>query len=84
MKVIKSNILCKDVKTDSPTKKIGNFVIPDDQRGYIEAEVVSIGDEVKEINVGDSIYIYPNSGKKVNVNGEDFRVINISEVIVVL
>lgn len=87
MKVIKSNVLCKEIKSDSPVTKVGGFVIPDDQKEYREAEVVSIGEEVekdREIKVGDKVYIYPNAGKKININGEDYRIVNVSEIIIVL
>lgn len=83
MKVIKSNVLCKEIKSESVTK-IGGFIVPDDQKDYKEAEVVSVGEEVVGVNKGDRIFIYPNSGKKITVNGEDYRVINVSEVIIIL
>lgn len=84
MKVIKSNILCREIKSESPTTKIGGFVVPNDQKDYMEAEVMSVGEEVKEIKEGDRIYIYPNAGKKIDVHGENYRIINVSEVIIVL
>lgn len=84
MKVLKSNVLCKEIKSDSPTTKVGNFVIPDSEKGYIEAQVVTVGEEVKELHKDDIIYVYPNAGKEVKVNGEDYRVINVSEIILVI
>lgn len=86
MKVLKSNVLCKEVEKskESPIAKIGNFVIPDSEREYIECEVISVGEEVTGLTAGDKVYIYPKSGKEVSVNGEKYRVVNISEIILVL
>lgn len=84
MKVIKSNVLCKEIKSESPVTKINGFLVPENQKDYTEAEVVNFGEEVEGLSVGDRVYIYPNAGKEVEVNGETYRVINISEVIVVL
>lgn len=84
MKVIKSNVLCKEIKSDSPMTKVNGFVIPDSQKDYLEAEVICYGDEVTGLSVGDRIYVYPGAGKKLEIDGEDYRVINISEVIVIL
>lgn len=85
MKVLKSNVLCKEIESEnSPITKIGDFVIPDSGKEYIECEVISIGEEVSGVSIGDKIYIYPKSGKEVSVDGEKYRVINISEIILVL
>lgn len=84
MKVLKSNVLCKLVKSESPKTKIGGFVVPDDQKEYQEAEIISVGEEVKGLAEKDHVYIYTNSGKEIKVDGETYRVINVSEVIVVL
>lgn len=84
MKVIKSNVLCKEIKSDSPVTKVGGFVIPEDQKEYMKAEVICVGEEVSGLSAGDNIYVYPKAGKEIEINGEKYRVINISEVIVVL
>ena len=60
MKVIKSNVLIQEIKSDSPVTKVGGFVIPDDQKEYIEAKVISVGSEVKEeVKEGDTILLSP-------------------------
>ena len=41
-------------------------------------------DEVEGIKEGDKVYFYSGSGKKFTQDGEEYRVINSSEVIVVL
>lgn len=84
MKVIKSNVLCKEIKSDSPVTKVGGFVIPEDQKEYMKAKVICVGEEVSGLSAGDNIYVYPKAGKEIEIDGEKYRVINISEVIVVL
>ena len=84
MKVIKSNALCKEIKSNPPVTKVNGFVIPEDQKEYLEVEIINFGDEVTVLSIGDKAYIYPGAGKEVEINGEKYRVINISEIIVVL
>lgn len=85
MKVIKSNVLIKEIKkSDTPVTKVGNFVIPENQKDYMEAEVLSFGEDVSGLTVGDTIYAYPKAGKEIEIDGEKYRVINVSEIIVVL
>lgn len=84
MKVIKSNVLIQEIKSDSPVTKVGGFVIPDDQKEYVEAKVISVGSEVKEeVKEGDTILIYPKAGKKVMVDDKEYKVINVSEIILI-
>lgn len=84
MKAIKSNILCKELSGDSAVTKVGNLVIPEEEKEYMKVSVVSVGEEVNNVSPGDNIYIYPKCGRRLNINGENYRVINVSEVILVL
>ena len=47
-------------------------------------EVVSVGEEVKGLQPGDKIYTYYDPGHKFRENGEDFRVISVPDILVVL
>lgn len=82
MKAINSNILLKVEK--GATMKIGGLEVPADAREYEIGKVESVGSDVKEVKSGDTIYFYSGSGKKFTNDGEEFRLINSSEVIVVL
>ena len=82
MKVINSSILVKVEK--GATMKIGGLEVPADAREYEVAKVYAVGEKVEGIKEGDTIYVYPGSGKKFTSEGEEYRVINSSEVIVVL
>lgn len=82
MKVINSSILLKVEK--GATMKIGGLEMPADAREFEVGHVYSVGEKVEGIKEGDTIYFYSGSGKKFTQDGEEYRVINSSEVIVVL
>lgn len=82
MKVINSSILIKVEK--GATMKLGGLEVPAEAREYEIGHVLSVGSKVEGVESGDTIYFYTGSGKKFTNEGEEFRVINSSEVIVVL
>lgn len=82
MKVINSSILIKVEK--GATMKLGGLEVPADAREYEIGKVFSVGEKVEGVREGDTIYFYSGSGKKFTDDGEEYRVINSSEVIVVL
>lgn len=82
MKVIDSKILLKVKK--GATQKMGNLEIPVDAKEYEIGEVLSVGEKVEGVKEGDTIYFYSGAGKYFTSDGESFRVIVSSEVIVVL
>ena len=51
---------------------------------YEIGEVLSVGEKVEGIKEGDTIYFYSGAGKYFTHEGESYRVIVNSEVIVVL
>lgn len=83
MKAIESRILVT-VKNDGPTEKIGMFEMPDDPNGLDTAEVVSVGGKVEEVAVGDTVLIYKGAGKEFTRDGQKYRLIALSEIVVVL
>ena len=82
MKVIDSKILLKVRKGE--TQKMGGLEIPIDAKEYEIGEVLSVGEKVDGIKEGDIIYFYSGAGKYFTHEGEQYRVIVNSEVIVVL
>lgn len=84
MRVIQSKVLVMVDKKDTMTQKIGNFVVPASE--YEKAEVIGVGEEVSEgvLKPGDTILIYPNTGKSFTQDGTEYRVITLNEIIVVL
>jgi co-chaperonin GroES (HSP10) len=88
MKPIKDKILVKELDSAVYKQKIGDLVLDIDPGGkeYVTAEVISFGSDVKELKVGDKVFIYPNSGKTIRdpETNEEMRVITTLEIIVVL
>lgn len=88
MKPIKDKILVRELDSTNYKQKVGNLMIDVDPgcKDYVTAEVVSFGEEVKELSVGDKLFIYPNSGKLIRdpETNREMRVITPLEIIVVL
>lgn len=83
MKAIESRILLQVLK-GGPTEKIGSFELPSDPNGLEKAKVISVGAKVEEVKAGDEVYIYQGAGKEFVKDGEKYRVVSSSEIIVVL
>ena len=88
MHTIDSKILVQVMKEEAYTEKIGGFVVPsgswkNSTNGtYVNSSDVSqLGTIIKP---GDIIYIQRGSGYKFKNNDEEYRVISIPDVIVVL
>lgn len=83
MKVLDSRIALQVDK--SCTQKIGDIELPVGAGEYERATVVSVGPDLKDqLKEGDVVYIYPNSGKKINIEGTELRVVTSNEIIVIL
>ena len=82
MKVIEFKILLKVKK--GMTQKIGGLEIPVEANEYEIGDVLSVGEKVSGIKPGDTVYFYTGAGKSITHEGENYRVINSNEVIVVL
>ena len=84
MKVLGKKIL---IKVDPvKTEKVAGLTIPKGNDGTEMAEVISIGSEVKEVQVGDKLIIHKHAGSEFT-NPEDnmkYRSIVEQEIIVVL
>ena len=84
MKVLDSKILIKS-KRDGLVEKIGGFEVPVGAGEYAVAEVVAVGHKLEGVvKPGDTVYYYQNAGKELTIDGEKYRVITSSEVLVVL
>lgn len=88
MKPIKEKILVKELDSNVYKQKIGNLIMDVDpgSRDYVTAEVISFGQDVKELKEGDKVFIYSNSGKLIRdpETNEEMRVITTMEIIVIL
>jgi co-chaperonin GroES (HSP10) len=85
MKAVNQSILVQDLKGESCVQKIGDIVIPENSNEYTIGKVISVGEKVEsDIKPGDTVYFYNNAGKTFTHELEEYRLINISEIIVVL
>ena len=86
MKAIGKNLIIKKQK-EGTTKTKGGLLLAENHREdirYVEAVLVSVGDEVVGLNKGDSIYFDRHAGHKIEVDKEIYHVIKVQDVVVVL
>jgi chaperonin GroES len=86
MKAIGKNLIIKKQK-EGTTKTKGGLLLAENHREdirYVEAVLVSVGDEVVGLNEGDSIYFDRHAGHKIEVDKEIYHVIKVQDVVVVL
>jgi co-chaperonin GroES (HSP10) len=84
MKVLGKKIL---IKVDPvKTEKVAGLTIPKGNDGTEMAEVISIGSEVKEVEVGDKLIIHKHAGSEFTNPSDNikYRSIVEQEIIVVL
>lgn len=86
MKAIGKNLIIQKVK-EGTTKTKGGLLLADSHKEdirYIEATIVSVGDEIVGLKENDSIYFDRHAGHKIEVNKDTYHVIKASDVVVVL
>lgn len=83
MKAVESRVLVEVLK-GGPTEKIGSFELPTDPNGIEKGKVISVGSKVVDVKEGDEVYMYQNAGKEFIQEGKKYRVVTLSEIIVVL
>lgn len=72
---------------EGTTKTKGGLMLAENQREdirYIEANVLSIGDEVVGVKEGDRIFYDRHAGHKIDIDKETYQVIRLGDVVVVL
>lgn len=86
MKAIGRNLIINKTK-EGTTKTKGGLLLAENQRGdirYVEATVVSAGEEVAGIKVNDRIYFDRHAGHKIEVDKKSYHVIKSGDIVVVL
>jgi len=86
MKAIGKNLIIQKVKEGTTSTK-GGLLLAKNQREdirYIEAQVMSIGEEVVGIKKSDIIFYDRHAGHKIELGKETYHVIKLSDVVVVL
>ena len=86
MKAIGSNIIIS-VKKTGLSKTDGGLILAEKDKEnirYKEAIIVSISEDIKSLNVGDIIYYDKNAGHGIDFEGNDYKVIKLQDVVIVL
>ena len=86
MKAIGRNLIIQKVKEGTTSTK-GGLLLAENQREdirYVEAQVMSIGDEIVGVKPNDIIFYDRHAGHKIELGKETYFVIKIQDVVVVL
>lgn len=86
MRAIGKFLIIEKIK-EGTTKTKGGLMLAENQREdirYIEANVLSIGDEVVGVKEGDRIFYDRHAGHKIDIDKETYQVIRLGDVVVVL
>jgi len=86
MKAIGRNLIIQKVKEGTTSTK-GGLLLAENQREdirYVEAQVMSVGDEIVGVKPNDMIFYDRHAGHKIELDKESYFVIKIQDVVVVL
>lgn len=86
MKAIGRNLIIRKIK-EGTTKTKGGLLLAESHRSdirYIEANIISIGNDVVGVKEDDTIFFDKHAGHKIEVNGESYHVIKLEDIVVVL
>jgi len=84
MHTVKDKIIVSAFK-EASTEAPGTVYIPDDAKEQsIEGIVVSTGPDVEGVNEHDHIMYNPNRAVKFTIRGEEFVVIELQDVFIVM
>jgi chaperonin GroES len=86
MKAIGRNIIIEKTKEGTTTTK-GGLLLAENQREdirYVEATVLSVGEQVEGLKEKDSIFFDRHAGHKIEIDKQTYHVIKNQDVVVVL
>jgi co-chaperonin GroES (HSP10) len=86
MKAIGRNLIINKAK-EGATKTTGGLLLAESQRDdirYVQATVVSAGDEVAGVKETDTIYFDRHAGHKIEVGNNSYHIIKSADVVVVV
>lgn len=86
MKAIGNNIIITPEKVTSEKTKGGLLLVKKDREDirYTKAEINSVSEDIKGLKQGDQIYYDRHAGHIIEFDKEQFTVIKIQDVVVVL
>ncbi len=86
MKAIGKCLIIDKIK-EGTTKTKGGLLLAENQREdirYLQAKVLSIGDEIVGVKEGDTIFYDRHAGHKIEIDKDIYHVIRLGDVVVVL
>ena len=86
MKAVGKCLVIEKIK-EGTTKTKGGLLLAENQREdirYLQAKVLSIGDEVVGIKEGDMIFYDRHAGHKIEIDKDIYHLIRLGDVVVVL
>ena len=86
MKAIGKCLIIEKTKEGTTTTK-GGLMLAENQREdirYVEAKILSIGEEVVGVKEGDTIFYDRHAGHKIDIEKDTYHVIRLGDVVVVL
>ena len=86
MKAIGRNIIIEK-KKEGTTRTEGGLLLAENQREdirYVEATVLSVGEQVEGLKEKDNIFFDRHAGHKIEINKQTYHVIKNQDVVVVL
>ena len=86
MKAIGRNLIIQKTK-EGTTKTKGGLLLAENQREdirYVEATIVSVGNDIVGIKEKDKIFFDRHAGHKIELEKQTYHVIKAQDVVVVL
>jgi chaperonin GroES len=86
MKAVGKCLVIEKIK-EGTTKTKGGLLLAENQREdirYLQAKVLSIGDEIVGVKEGDMIFYDRHAGHKIEIDKDIYHLIRLGDVVVVL
>lgn len=69
-------------RTQEENKTASGIIIPDNAKEKpLQAKVIAVGNEVEEINVGDTVVFAKYSGTELALEGKEYLVLNSDDIL---
>jgi len=86
MKAIGNNIIITPVKVTGDKTKGGLLLVKKDREDirYTKATIATVSEDIKAVSVGDQIYYDRHAGHIIEFDKDQYTVIKIQDIVVVL
>ena len=86
MKAIGNNIIITPVKVTGDKTKGGLLLVKKDREDirYTKATIATVSEDIKAVSVGDQIYYDRHAGHIIEFDKEQYTVIKVQDIVVVL